>query len=116
MTNKVPNEGEFQGGKLWFTRRGSVLTLGLTSRAIESLGDLESIELPEEGDHFDSGDSLVVVEGNQGEIDLPAMSKGVVLEVNPIASDLTVVSEDPTEEGWLIKFQIENLEELADLE
>ena len=115
-THSVPKEGEFQSGQVWFTRRGNVLTLGLTSRAMESLGDLDSIELPEEGSHFDAGDSLVVVDGNRGSIDLSAMSKGVVLEVNPVAQDLALVSEDPTEEGWLIKFQIDSLEELSDLE
>lgn len=115
-TRTVPKEGEFQSGQVWFTRRGNVLTLGLTSAAIESLGDLDSIELPEAGDHFDAGDSLVVVDGNRGAIDLAAMSRGVVLEVNPVAQDLALVAEDPTEEGWLIKFQVESLEELSDLE
>jgi glycine cleavage system H lipoate-binding protein len=44
--SKVPKEGEFQKGHLWFSRRGAVLTIGLTSRAVDALGDIEEIIHP----------------------------------------------------------------------
>ncbi|MBS1961366.1 MAG: glycine cleavage system protein H [Bdellovibrionales bacterium] len=113
---KVPKEGEFEGGKLWFSRRGNILTIGLTSGAIDKLGDLDGITLPEEGDHFDAGDEIVTVDGTRGSVEVTLPTKGVVLSVNPVASDPVAVSEDPLEEGWLVRYQIEDLEALLDLE
>lgn len=113
--NRIPKDGEFDQGRLWFSRRGNVLTLGLTSRAIEALGDLEAIELPEEGDHFDAGDDIATVDGTRGSIELSLPSKGVVLEVNGVANDPSAVAEDPLEEGWLLKYQIDDLDSLTEL-
>jgi glycine cleavage system H protein len=113
--SKVPKEGEFDQGQLWYSRRGNVLTLGLTSSAIDRLGDLDGIALPEEGDHFDAGDAIVTVEGTNNTIEVSLPAKGVVLNVNPLASDPSSIAEDPLEEGWLVKYQIDDLEALVDL-
>src|SRR5436190_13486789 len=114
--SKVPKEGEFDHGQLWYSRRGNVLTIGLTSGAIDKLGDLDGITLPEEGDHFDAGDDILAVEGTHGSVEVALPTKGVVLSVNPVASDPIAVAEDPLEEGWLVKYQIDDLEALLDLE
>ena len=113
--SKVPKEGEFDQGQLWFSRRGNVLTIGLTSAAIDRLGDLDGIALPEEGDHFDAGDDIVTIEGTRGSVEVALPTKGVVLSVNPIASDPAAVSDDPLEEGWLVRYQVEDLEALLEL-
>ncbi len=110
---KVPKEGEIQEGELWFNRRGNVLTVGLTNRAIDALGELEGIGLPEEGDIFDLGDAMISVDGNRGSIELAAPGHGTVTEVNPIASDPEAVAGDPLDEGWLIKYQVDDLAELG---
>ncbi len=112
---KIPKEGEFDQGRLWYTRRGNVLTIGLTSRGVESLGDLEAIDVPEEGDHFDSGDDFVTIEGSRGSVELSLPTKGLVIEVNPATGDLATIAEDPLEEGWLIKYQIDELNSLLEL-
>ena len=109
-------EGEFEKGQLWYSRRGNVLTIGLTNSAIDKLGDLEEITLPEEGDLFDAGDDIVVVEGTRGSVEVVLPTKGVVLLVNPAASDPVAVSEDPLEEGWLVKYQVDDLESLLELD
>ena len=113
--SKVPKEGEILNGQLWFSRRGNILTLGLTSAGIETLGDLNSIELPEDGDHFDSGDTVFTVEGNQGSIEFATPSKGVIVEANPSGSNIDIVQEDPLEEGWFVKIQMDDLESFMDL-
>jgi glycine cleavage system H protein len=114
--SKVPKEGEFDSGQLWYSRRGNVLTIGLTSGAIDRLGDLDAITLPEEGDHFDAGDEILTVEGTHGSVEVILPTKGVVLSVNPGGSDPIAVAEDPLEEGWLVKYQVDDLEALLDLE
>ena len=112
---KVPKEGEYNQGRLWFSRRGNILTIGLTSRGIELLGDLEAIDVPEEGDHFDAGDDFLTVEGNRGSIEVSLPTRGLVVEVNAATGDLATISEDPLEEGWLIRYQIDDLDVLLEL-
>lgn len=112
---RIPKDGEFEQGRLWFSRRGNVLTIGLTSRGIEALGDLEEIGVPEEGDHFEAGDDIATVEGTRGSIEISLPSKGVVLEIGPIVGDPSAVAEDPLEEGWLLRYQIDDLDALTEL-
>jgi glycine cleavage system H protein len=111
----VPKEGEFDQGRFWFSRRGNILTIGLTSRALDTLGDLEGIEVPEDGDVFDAGDDFLTIEGTTDSIGLSLPSRGTVVEVNPMTGDPAAVAEDPLEEGWLVRFEIDDLEVLKDL-
>ena len=113
MAEPAPKNGEFFDGKLWFQRRGSVLTLGLTSNAVEELGSVESLELPNEGDDFDRGDVVVTVEGSQGKVEVITPAAGLVTEVNEGAQqEPDRVTEDPLEEGWLVKLQMQDLSDL----
>jgi glycine cleavage system H protein len=110
----VPKDGEFDRGRFWFSRRGNVLTVGLTNHGMETLGELEEITLPDEGEHLGAEDEIIQVDGTRASIDLVLPTKGLVLEVNPAASDLETVTEDPLEAGWLVRYQIEDLQAILD--
>ena len=51
----APKNGHFASGKFWFSRKGNLLTLGLTEGALEELGDVRQIDFPDSGDDFDTG-------------------------------------------------------------
>ena len=109
----APKNGEFNEGKLWFTRKGSTLTLGLTDLAMEEIGDVRNIEFPDQGDDFDSGEPVVTVRGSGGEIDLITPAAGLVQEVNErIKGEPDSLADDPTEEGWLVKMEIQDVSDL----
>ena len=55
MSEAAPKSGEYLDGKLWFTRKAAIVTIGLTSAAIEEIGAVQKIEMPEEGDDFTKG-------------------------------------------------------------
>ena len=115
MAEAAPKNGEFLEGKLWFQRKGSVVTLGLTSSAIEELGAVEGLEFPNEGDDFDKGDVVVTVEGSQGKIEVITPAAGLIQEVNEAAQDEPDrVTEDPLEEGWLVKLEIQDTSDLKE--
>jgi glycine cleavage system H protein len=100
------DNGEFQEGKAWFQREGTVVVIGLTSSAIEDIGEVTDVQFPDEGDVFERGDVVVTIEGNQGTMELITPVSGSVSEFNQTISDEPeVVSDDPLEEGWLIKIQ-----------
>jgi glycine cleavage system H protein len=111
----APKSGEFLDGKLWFTRRNSIVTVGLTNLAVEEIGEVQSIEFPDEGEDFTKGDLCVTVDGSNGKIEVIAPATGIVQELNEAAkAEPDMVSEDPLEEGWLIKFEIEDRSELKE--
>lgn len=115
MAEVAPKDGEFLEGKLWFHRKGSTVTLGLTSVAVEEIGSVESIEFPEQGDDFDKGDVVVTIDGAQGKLEVITPAAGVVQEINEAAeSEPDMVSEDPLEEGWLIKLEIQDSSDLKE--
>lgn len=115
LKDSIPKYGEFADGKLWFSRKGSILTLGLTSSAVEDLGEITSIEFPDDGDAFDNGDVVVTVDGNSGNMEVITPASGVISEINAGAKeDSNVVAEDPLEEGWLVKIEIEDTSDLKE--
>lgn len=115
MSDAAPKNGEFQDGKLWFHRKGSVVTLGLTNLGIEEVGAVESLEFPEEGDDFDKGDVILSVDGTKGRLEVITPAAGTVSEVNETTKEEPdVVSEDPLEEGWLVKIEVQDTSDLRE--
>ena len=109
MSDSIPKGGEFLGGKLWFERKGDIVTLGLTDSAIEEIGTIEDITFPDEGEDFDKGEIVVTVDGTHGKLEIKTPAAGVVSEINAVAkAEPGMVSEDPLEEGWLVKLEIQD--------
>lgn len=111
----APKYGEFEDGKLWFTRKNSVITLGLTTSGVEAIGQVESIEFPDEGGDFVKGEAVVTIEGSRGTLEVTTPASGIVDEVNAQAKDENnLIVEDPLEEGWLVKIEIQDKTELEE--
>lgn len=91
-------------------------TLGLTDFLQESLGEIYSIRLPEEGEDFIKDESFSVVEAKGGRRDLKAPVSGEILEVNYEAVELPeIINEDPMAEGWLVRVELTSSQEFDDL-
>lgn len=114
MPNVTPKTGEFEEGKLWFSRKSAMLTVGLTDMATAEIGEIESVDLPSEGETYDEGDVIATIEGNHGQIEVTAPKAGVVREINEaVQRDPEIISDDPTDEGWLVRMQLFEVEEEA---
>ena len=94
------------------------MTVGITSYAIEQLGDIVHIELPEVDDEFQSGDSFGTIESTKTVSDLYMPVAGKVVEVNEALLDAPeTIQDDAFKEGWLVKVEaIGDTEELMDAE
>jgi glycine cleavage system H protein len=115
MAEVGPKNGEFLEGKLWFSRKGSVVTLGLTNIAVDEVGNVEALEFPDEGDDFDKGDVVVTVDGSNGKLEVITPAAGIIQEINEAAQgEPDMVSEDPLEEGWLVKLEIQDSTDLKE--
>jgi len=93
-----------------------VALIGITEYAQSELGDVVYVELPEVGEKIIKDDPFGSVESVKAVSDLFAPVSGTVIEVNDSLSDNPeLVNEDFYGDGWMIKVQISDKEELKDL-
>lgn len=100
----------------WVRVDNSIATVGITEHAQHLLGDLVYIELPVVEKHLHAGAELGVVESVKAASDVYSPVSGTIIEVNAALQDNpALVNISPLDEGWLVKIQLENSEELAHL-
>lgn len=95
----------------------STYTVGLTDYAVEQLGDIVFLELPEEGTEYKKGDTFATVESVKAASEIYMPVSGKVIAVNTSAADSPeILNEDCFEKGWLVKIELTGNEaEQADL-
>ena len=95
---------------------GEIATIGVSAFALDQLGDVVFLELPEVGDAVEVGETLGTIESVKAVEDLYPPVSGTVIERNEVAIDAPeTLAEDPYGEGWLIKVKVDNPDdELAD--
>ncbi len=93
-----------------------VALIGITEFAQSELGDVVYVELPEVGEKITKDDPFGSVESVKAVSDLFAPVSGTVIEVNDSLPDSPeLVNEDSYGDGWMIKVQMSDIEELKDL-
>ena len=86
--------------------------IGLTDYAIEQLGDIVFVELPEVGTELGKGEILGTVESVKAASEIYMPISGTVIEVNDVlASSPEILNEDSYEKGWLIKVESDTAKE-----
>ncbi len=100
----------------WIDAEATPVVVGITEHAQNLLGDLVFIELPEEGQIVKAGDEVGVVESVKAASDVYAPISGRVVAVNhQVKEDPAIVNRDAEGEGWLVKIEAENPNELSSL-
>src|ERR1700683_4174782 len=100
----------------WVASEETVATIGITDHAQEQLGEIVYIELPSVGEKVSKDDPFGVVESVKAVSDIYAPVSGTVVEVNEdLPESPEVVNEDPYGDGWLVKGQMNDPPDLADL-
>jgi glycine cleavage system H protein len=95
---------------------GTVFTVGLTAYAIEQLGDIVYMELPEAGTEVVAGEPFGVVESVKSASDMYAPISGTVVEANTdIPDSPDILKSDAYDVGWLIKIEASDPDEFDDL-
>ena len=78
--------------------------IGLTDYAIEQLGDIVFVELPEVGSEYAKGEIFGTVESVKAASEIYMPIAGKVLEINEaLIEKPELLNEQPFEEMWLIK-------------
>jgi glycine cleavage system H protein len=86
---------------------GDIATIGITAFAVDQLGDIVFVELPEEGDTITQLETFGNVESVKAVEELVAPVSGIVLEQNTAILDSPeAIAEDPYGEGWFLKIKL----------
>lgn len=82
--------------------------IGLTDYAIEQLGDIVFLELPDVGAEFVKGEVFATIESVKAasEIYMPISGKIVAINEN-VVDNPEILNESPYEKGWLVKVESE---------
>ncbi len=100
----------------WVLIEDNIATVGITHYAQDELGDIVYIELPSEGTEVESGNPIGVIESVKAVADLYSPFTGKIIEVNSKLNDEPeLVNKDPYGEGWIVKIEIDDLEEKSKL-
>lgn len=91
--------------------------IGLTDYAIDQLGDIVFLELPEVGDEFKKSDTFANIESVKAASEIYMPISGKIVEVNSELIDAPEkLNDDCYENGWLVKVETEAKEdEFSDL-
>lgn len=92
-------------------------TIGLTDYAVEQLGDIVFLELPEIDTEFKKGETFATIESVKAASEIYLPISGKIVEINNTATDSPeILNEDSYEKGWLVKIQATgNQSEFSDL-
>ena len=99
----------------WIKSDGATATIGITSYAQESLGDIVFVDLPKVGAEIAAGKTFGSVESVKAVSDLYAPASGTVTEVN---ADLATAPEKINQDAhaaWMVKIKLKNPGELNSL-
>lgn len=92
-----------------------IVTVGISAFAIDQLGDIVFLELPEVGDTVEKGERFGNIESVKAVEELKAPVSGEVLERNEALIEAPEqIGDDPYGDGWLIKVKADDLDDLDD--
>ena len=87
----------------WARKGDGSVTIGVTGFAVEQLGDITLVDLPEEGTEVKAGDACGIIESVKSVSDLYAPVAGTVEKVNEALEDEPeLVNQAPYGDGWLV--------------
>jgi len=113
---QIPEDYYYTKEHEWAQVDENIVTVGITEFAQNSLGEVVYVELPEEGQKVSQGEPFGVVESVKAVSDLYSPVSGTVIEVNSgLNDDPSVLNDDPINQGWLIRIEMDTEKELASL-
>jgi len=105
---KEVRELRFSQDHLWarLEEDGRVV-IGISDYLQEKLGEIYSLQLPEEGDEVVKDETFGILEAQNGREELLAPVSGEIIEVNYELNDVPeLANEEPYDDGWLLRLEM----------
>ena len=112
----VPTDLLYTSDHEWVSVVGNVATIGRTDFAQGELGDIVFVEFPELSSTVEKGQSAGSIEAVKTVADLYMPISGTVIAVNEnLDNNPEAVNDTPYGDGWMVKIEIANQDEISDL-
>lgn len=112
----VPRELKYSESHEWIKQEGSIVIIGITDYAQEELGDVVFVELPKVNRQLKQQESFGVAESVKAVSDLFSPVNGKVIAINEtLSKQPELVNKEPYTGGWMIKVELFDNGELAQL-
>jgi glycine cleavage system H protein len=93
----------------WLEVDGDVAKVGITTYAVEQLGDVVFAEMPKIGATHAKNAEVATVESSKATSSINCPLDGEIFEVNDaIVADPSLISSDPQGAGWLFKLKLKS--------
>lgn len=100
----------------WIRMDGNIATIGITDFAQRELGDIVYVDINTVGKSLKADEVFGTVEAVKTVSDLFLPVAGTVKEVNPsLEKQPELVNNDPYNEGWMVKIEVNDPSEVEQL-
>ena len=94
----------------------NLVRIGISEFAVDQLGDIVFVDLPEEGTQIIKGESFGSVESVKAVEDMYAPVSGEIIHINnSVLASPEELQNDPHGEGWLLIIRPESPDQLKEL-
>lgn len=107
---------KYSSSHLWVRVENDTVVIGITEYLLESIDEIVSITLPKVGEEIDMDEPFGSIDTGEELIELMAPISGEVIKVNGnVKKDPGILIEDPFGDGWLLKVEPFDWEEVENL-
>lgn len=107
-----PSEFRYTKEHEWIKAEGNNATIGITTYAQDSLGDIVFVDLPKVGAELTAGKVFGSVESVKAVSDLYAPASGTVKEVNTALTTAPEKINQDAHAAWMVKLELKDPGEL----
>ena len=116
MAFNFPDQFRFADSHEYASLEGEFVKVGISAFAVDQLGDIVFVELPEVGETVSRGSGFGSVESVKAVEDMYAPISGEVLERNEsVLTSPEELQNDPHGKGWLLIIKPSDLNQLQEL-
>lgn len=107
---------KFTEEHLWLLPEDDCVVVGVTAHAVEEIGEIVFVDLPDEGMEITKDDEVVVIESAESASDILAPMDGEIVDVNTRLTDAPgLINDDPQGDAWLFKMQLADEADMDEL-
>ncbi|MCF8081733.1 MAG: glycine cleavage system protein GcvH [Deltaproteobacteria bacterium] len=111
----MPDELYYHEEHSWARVDGKKVTVGMTDMFQKEAGDIVFVDLPEEEDDVEQGETCGKIQSRKWIGKLVAPVSGEIAEINEdLEEDTSLINSDPYGKGWILVIEAEDEDDLAD--
>jgi len=115
MALEYPDDLKYLDSHEYVRLEGTTATLGISAFAVDQLGDIVFLDLPEVGATVTQGETFGTVESVKAVEDMYSAVSGTVIDRNEaMINEPEKLVEDPYAAGWLVKISLAAENPVAD--